>query len=116
MVDVSFKQIHTITMKHLFLILFASIVCFSVQGQNENEESPLAGRRIVSGSFNGNFRDQDNFNQSNINANILIGKIKDNNTYIAFGGNWGGRKGIDPTNLPQQMEIDYVRVYQKKPE
>ncbi|MEM9390064.1 MAG: glycoside hydrolase family 16 protein [Bacteroidota bacterium] len=35
---------------------------------------------------------------------------------IAFGGNWGGRKGIDPTNLPQQMEIDYVRVYQKKPE
>lgn len=32
---------------------------------------------------------------------------------VAFGGNWGGSNGIDPTHLPQQMEIDYVRVYQK---
>lgn len=32
---------------------------------------------------------------------------------IAFGGNWGGAKGIDPDQLPQQMEVDYVRVYQK---
>ncbi|MEM7108466.1 MAG: glycoside hydrolase family 16 protein, partial [Bacteroidota bacterium] len=32
---------------------------------------------------------------------------------IAFGGNWGGAKGIDPSGLPQQMEIDYVRVYQR---
>lgn len=92
-----FKQIHTITMKHLFLILLASIICFSVQGQNE--ESPIAGRKIITGSFNGNFRDQDNFNQSNINTSILIGKIKDNNTYIAFGGNFNyssvDNNGID---------------------
>ncbi|MEM8566073.1 MAG: glycoside hydrolase family 16 protein [Bacteroidota bacterium] len=32
---------------------------------------------------------------------------------IAFGGNWGGAKGVDPSGLPQQMEIDYVRVYQR---
>ncbi len=31
---------------------------------------------------------------------------------IAFGGNWGGQKGIDDSILPQRMEIDYVRVYQ----
>lgn len=31
---------------------------------------------------------------------------------IAFGGGWGGAKGIDPSVLPQRMEIDYVRVYQ----
>ena len=31
---------------------------------------------------------------------------------IAYGGNWGGSKGIDPTSLPAQMLIDYVRVYQ----
>ncbi|SHK13763.1 Glycosyl hydrolases family 16 [Reichenbachiella agariperforans] len=31
---------------------------------------------------------------------------------IAFGGNWGGLKGIDPTALPVKMEVDYVRVYQ----
>ncbi|SKB32810.1 glycoside hydrolase family 16 protein [Daejeonella lutea] len=30
---------------------------------------------------------------------------------IAFGGNWGGSQGIDHGNLPQTMEVDYVRVY-----
>ncbi len=33
---------------------------------------------------------------------------------VAFGGNWGAAKGIDDSNLPQQMLVDYVRVYQKK--
>jgi beta-glucanase (GH16 family) len=32
---------------------------------------------------------------------------------VAFGGNWGAAKGIDDSNLPQKMLIDYVRVYQK---
>jgi beta-glucanase (GH16 family) len=31
---------------------------------------------------------------------------------IAVGGNWGGKFGIDDTAFPQQMLIDYVRVYQ----
>jgi beta-glucanase (GH16 family) len=31
---------------------------------------------------------------------------------IAFGGNWGGKEGIDEAVLPAKMEIDYVRVYQ----
>lgn len=31
---------------------------------------------------------------------------------IAVGGNWGGQKGIDPAIWPQQMTVDYVRVYQ----
>ncbi|MBI1341782.1 MAG: family 16 glycosylhydrolase [Terrimonas sp.] len=31
---------------------------------------------------------------------------------IAVGGNWGGQKGIDTSIWPQQMIIDYVRVYQ----
>ncbi|NEU06977.1 glycoside hydrolase family 16 protein [Flavihumibacter sp. R14] len=30
---------------------------------------------------------------------------------VAFGGNWGAAKGIDPQVLPQNMEVDYVRVY-----
>jgi beta-glucanase (GH16 family) len=34
---------------------------------------------------------------------------------IAVGGNWGGQKGVDPSIWPQRMEIDYVRVYDKKP-
>jgi beta-glucanase (GH16 family) len=33
---------------------------------------------------------------------------------IAVGGNWGGQKGVDETIFPQQMLIDYVRVYQQQ--
>jgi len=32
---------------------------------------------------------------------------------IAIGGGWGGQKGIDDAVLPQRMEVEYVRVYQK---
>jgi beta-glucanase (GH16 family) len=31
---------------------------------------------------------------------------------LAFGGDWGGRRGIDLKSLPQSMLVDYVRVYQ----
>ena len=31
---------------------------------------------------------------------------------LAVGGNWGGVQGIDPAIWPQQMLVDYVRVYQ----
>ena len=33
---------------------------------------------------------------------------------IAIGGNWGGQQGIDDSIFPQQMLVDYVRVYQRK--
>lgn len=33
---------------------------------------------------------------------------------LAIGGSWGGVKGIDDAAFPQRMEVDYVRVYQKK--
>lgn len=33
---------------------------------------------------------------------------------IAVGGEWGRVKGIDKKSFPQIMEVDYVRVYQKK--
>lgn len=32
---------------------------------------------------------------------------------IAVGGSWGGQKGVDEAVFPQQMRVDYVRVYQK---
>ena len=35
---------------------------------------------------------------------------------IAVGGGWGGQQGIDPDVWPQQMEVDYVRVYQQEGE
>ncbi len=31
---------------------------------------------------------------------------------LAYGGNWGGKKGTDDSLLPMEMHIDYVRVYQ----
>ena len=31
---------------------------------------------------------------------------------VAYGGNWGGKMGLDTESLPQKMEIDYVRVYE----
>ena len=33
---------------------------------------------------------------------------------LAWGGNWGGAQGVDPSVLPAIYEIDYVRVYQKE--
>ncbi|WP_197428817.1 TIM-barrel domain-containing protein [Phnomibacter ginsenosidimutans] len=35
---------------------------------------------------------------------------------LAIGGNWGGKHGIDDDIFPAVMEIDFVRVYQKKPQ
>lgn len=33
---------------------------------------------------------------------------------LAWGGAWGGQQGVDESCLPATMEIDYVRVFQKK--
>jgi beta-glucanase (GH16 family) len=33
---------------------------------------------------------------------------------LAFGGDWGGAKGIDNTIFPVKMEVEYVRVYEKE--
>lgn len=32
---------------------------------------------------------------------------------LAFGGNWGGQGGIDPSALPLEFLVDYVRVFQE---
>jgi beta-glucanase (GH16 family) len=31
---------------------------------------------------------------------------------VAVGGNWGAMKGVDETAYPQEMIVDYVRIYQ----
>lgn len=33
---------------------------------------------------------------------------------ISVGGNWEGAEGIDPRIFPATMEVDYIKVYQKK--
>lgn len=34
---------------------------------------------------------------------------------IAVGGNWGGAQGVDADIWPQRLEVDYIRVFDKKP-
>jgi hypothetical protein len=33
---------------------------------------------------------------------------------VAVGGTWGGQQGVDPSIWPQRMEIDFVRVYERR--
>lgn len=33
---------------------------------------------------------------------------------LAWGGDWGGYKGVDENALPAVMKVDYVRIFQKK--
>lgn len=33
---------------------------------------------------------------------------------VAVGGNWGGLHGVDDSIFPASMQVDYVRVYQKR--
>ncbi|MDD2436002.1 MAG: glycoside hydrolase family 16 protein [Massilibacteroides sp.] len=33
---------------------------------------------------------------------------------LAWGGNWGGARGVDESVLPATYDIDYIRVFQKK--
>ena len=33
---------------------------------------------------------------------------------LAWGGSWGGMHGVDESALPVTMEVDYLRVFQKK--
>lgn len=33
---------------------------------------------------------------------------------LAWGGDWGGYKGVDENALPATMKVDYVRIFQKK--
>lgn len=35
---------------------------------------------------------------------------------VALGGNWGGKEGVDPAIWPQRMDVDYVRVYDSRPQ
>ena len=33
---------------------------------------------------------------------------------LAWGGDWGGAQGVDESALPVTMEVDYIRVFQKR--
>ena len=33
---------------------------------------------------------------------------------LAVGGDWGGQQGVDDSIFPVSMQVEYVRVYEKK--
>lgn len=35
---------------------------------------------------------------------------------LAYGGSWGGTRGVDTTLLPQEFRIDYVRYFKRRKE
>lgn len=37
-------------------------------------------------------------------------------TNLAVGGNWAGRYGVDNDALPQSLDVDYLRVFQRVPQ
>lgn len=65
------------------------------------------------------------FFYNNILYNTIINEHKSVNEWpfstpfylllnVAVGGNWGGKHGVDDTIFPAKMEVDYVRLYEKK--
>jgi beta-glucanase (GH16 family) len=35
---------------------------------------------------------------------------------LAVGGEWAGRHGVDDAALPQSLDVDYIRVWQRMPQ
>lgn len=69
----------TLTVSFLLLISF-----FSIQAQE------LAGRKIVQGSVGVNINSSETQTQNMYQASLLYGKIRGNNTYLAWGGSFTG--------------------------
>lgn len=50
----------------------------------------LAGRKIIQGSFGLNINSFETTSRKNYSASLLYGKIRENNTYLAWGGSFNG--------------------------
>lgn len=82
----------TLTITFLLLVSF-----LSTQAQD------LAGRKIVQGSLGLSFNSSEIATRNNYNASVLYGKIRENNTYLAWGGTFtGATNKYDPTNEDNQ--------------
>lgn len=82
----------TLTITFLLLVSF-----LSTQAQE------LAGRKIIQGSLGLNFNSSDLVTRNSYNASVLYGKIRENNTYLAWGGAFSGATNkYDPTNEDNQ--------------
>ena len=106
-------SIHTKKFNHISgsqktdtLMLADAMRLFHVYAMHWNEQSMqwfVDGKQVFEVLNDGTGADAWPFNQP---FHLLLN--------IAVGGNWGGQKGVDETGFPQQMQVDYVRVYQRE--
>ncbi len=71
-------------MKTLHISFLLLLSCFATQAQD------LAGRKIVQGSVGVTINSSETQTRSNYNASLLYGKIRENNTSLAWGGSFSG--------------------------
>ena len=74
---------------------------YAMQWNEQRMQWFVDGKQVFEIQKEGNSKDAWPFDQS---FHLLLN--------IAIGGNWGGQKGVDNSIFPQQMRVDYVRVYQ----
>lgn len=67
-------------------ILFFAFILTSLSAYAQD----LAGRKIIQGSFSVNINSTKTSHLNSYDASLRFGKIKPNNTYIAWGGNFNG--------------------------
>ncbi len=82
----------TLTISFLLFISF-----FSIQAQE------LAGRKIIQGSLAVNINSTEIQAVNSYGASVLYGKIRENNTYLAWGGTFTANTNrLDPSNINEQ--------------
>lgn len=82
----------TLTISFLLFLSF-----LSTQAQE------LSGRKIVQGSVGININSSEIQTQNSYNVSLLYGKIRENNTYLAWGGNFtGSTYRYDPGEVNNQ--------------
>ncbi|WP_367913899.1 hypothetical protein [Leadbetterella sp. DM7] len=71
-------------MKTLTISFLLLVSCLSLQAQD------LAGRKIIRGSLGINVNSGETATNNTYDASLLYGKIRANNTYLAWGGHFTG--------------------------
>ena len=85
--------------------------------QGEINFSQRGWKEVIEDGSNNTYHRAMNYIEVPLLAHLAFGKDKGNGARfiinLAWGGDWGGMKGVDESALPVQMEVDYVRVFQK---
>ena len=97
--------------KHFLLLSLCCLLAFVSNAQDA--DSTLVGRKIVSANLNLNYlSNNSNFNNNSVtmlNGLLLIGKIKSNKTYTAYGLRFGINQLSNQSNNPVALGPAFER-------